>query len=163
MKCPFCGATKSGVLDSRDTDDGRSIRRRRKCASCGRRFTTYERVEEVALFVVKRDGRRQMFDRARILRGIQRACQKRPVPAARMEQAVQKIERRAHELGEREIASVWIGEQVMEALRDLDEVAYVRFASVYRSFRDAEDFAHEIERLRAALSARSSPRSGEAA
>lgn len=150
MKCPFCGANDNGVLDSRETEDGRSIRRRRKCASCSRRFTTYERVEESPIFVVKKDGRRQLFDRQRVLAGVQRACEKRPVAASRMEQVSLDIERMALELGEKEIASVWIGERVMDALREIDQVAYVRFASVYRSFRDVEEFARELERLRAA-------------
>lgn len=148
MKCPFCGDSDNGVLDSRETEDGRSIRRRRKCASCDRRFTTYERVEESPLLVVKKGGHRQLFERQRILGGIQRACEKRPVAASRMEQVALEIERMAHELGEKEIASVWIGERVMDALRDIDQVAYVRFASVYRSFRDVDEFARELDKLR---------------
>lgn len=148
MKCPFCGENDNGVLDSRETEDGQSVRRRRRCAACSRRFTTYERVEESPLFIVKRDGRRQGFERQRILAGVQRACEKRPVSTATMERIPVDIERMAHELGEREIASVWVGERVMDALRDLDEVAYVRFASVYRSFRDVEEFALELARLR---------------
>jgi transcriptional repressor NrdR len=149
MKCPFCGEKDNGVVDSRETDDARAIRRRRNCGSCERRFTTYERIEEMVLLVVKKDGRRQNFDRSKLLKGIARACEKRPVSAARIEQAVADIERAAHDLGEREIAAQWVGEQVMNVLRGLDQVAYVRFASVYRSFRDVEEFARELENLRA--------------
>lgn len=148
MKCPYCGSSDNGVSDSREAEDGLSIRRRRKCTPCGRRFTTYERVEESPLFVVKRDGRRQLFDRRRILAGLERACEKRPVAPSRLEQLCVDIERRAGELGEREVPTLWIGERVMDALRALDEVAYVRFASVYRSFRDVEEFARELVRMR---------------
>lgn len=149
MKCPFCSANNNGVLDSRETEDGQTIRRRRKCGTCERRFTTYERVEESPLFIVKRDGRRQLFDRRRILAGLQRACEKRPIASDKIEQISLDVERRAYELGEKELASVWVGEQVMAALRDLDQVAYVRFASVYRSFRDVAEFAEELHRLQA--------------
>ncbi|MBI1948061.1 MAG: transcriptional repressor NrdR [Deltaproteobacteria bacterium] len=148
MKCPFCTSVDNGVVDSRETEDGHAIRRRRSCTACSRRFTTYERVEEQALVVVKKDGSRAPFDRQKLLGGVRRACEKRPVPTARIQQLIADIERRAQELGEREIASRWIGEQVMAALRELDEVAYVRFASVYRSFRDVEEFARELEALR---------------
>lgn len=147
MKCPFCGSTDNGVVDSRETEDGHAIRRRRSC-ECGRRFTTYERVDEVALLVVKKDGSRETFDRNKLVGGLRRACEKRPVPTARIDQIGVDIEKRASELGEREISSRWFGEQVMEALRGLDEVAYVRFASVYRSFRDADEFARELALLR---------------
>lgn len=147
MKCPFCSANNNGVLDSRETEDGQTIRRRRKCGSCERRFTTYERIEESPLFIIKRDGRRQLFDRRRILAGLQRACEKRPVASDKMEQISLEVERKAYELGEKELASVWVGEQVMDALRELDQVAYVRFASVYRSFRDVAEFAEELKRL----------------
>ena len=148
MKCPFCNANDNGVVDSRETEDHGAVRRRRKCNACSRRFTTYERVEAAPLFIVKKDGRRQAFDRARVARGIERACEKRPVSTARIEQIVADIERAAHELGEREVAAQWVGEQVMTALRDTDEVAYVRFASVYRSFRDAAEFVRELETLK---------------
>lgn len=148
MKCPFCTSTDNGVVDSRETDDGRAIRRRRRCQSCERRFTTYERIEEAVLLVVKKDGRRQAFDKLKVRRGIERACEKRPVSERRIDEAVLEVERAAHELGEREIAAPWIGERVMEAVRGLDEVAYVRFASVYRSFRDVEEFARELAALR---------------
>ena len=148
MKCPFCSSVDNGVVDSRETEDGHAIRRRRSCTACSRRFTTYERVEEQPLVVVKKDGSRTAFDQQKMLAGVRRACEKRPVPTARVQQLVVDIERKALELGEREISSRWIGEQVMDALRGLDEVAYVRFASVYRSFRDVEEFARELESLR---------------
>lgn len=148
MKCPFCAAGDNGVVDSRETDDGRAIRRRRHCQSCERRFTTYERIEETVLLVVKKDGRRQAFDRAKLRRGIARACEKRPVSERRIDDAVLEVERAAHELGEREIPAPWLGERVMDVLKVLDQVAYVRFASVYRSFRDVEEFARELAALR---------------
>lgn len=148
MRCPFCSAGDNGVVDSRETDDGRAIRRRRRCLTCERRFTTYERVEEAVLLVVKKDGRRQAFDKGKIRRGIERACEKRPVSATAIDRAVSDIERSAHELGEREIAAHWFGERIMNVLRELDQVAYVRFASVYRSFRDVEEFARELDTLR---------------
>lgn len=148
MKCPFCGDSKNGVVDSRDADDQHAVRRRRTCYSCERRFTTYERVEEMPILVVKKDGRRQTFNRQKIVGGIRRACEKRPVSAEFIETAATQIERAALDLGEREIAAQWVGEQVMALLRDLDEVAYVRYASVYRSFRDVEEFARELESLR---------------
>jgi transcriptional repressor NrdR len=148
MKCPYCGSTDNGVVDSRETEDGHAIRRRRSCVACARRFTTYERVDEVALVVIKKDGTRETFDRNKLLAGIRRACEKRPVPTARIDKVGADIEKRASELGEREISSRWFGEQVMDALRELDEVAYVRFASVYRSFRDVDEFRRELEMLR---------------
>lgn len=148
MKCPFCGSSENGVVDSRETDDGRAIRRRRSCQGCSRRFTTYERVDEVQLVVIKKDGTRSTFDRQKLIAGMRRACEKRPVPVPKIERTAADIERKALELGEREISSRWIGEQVMDALKELDEVAYVRFASVYRSFRDVDEFARELERLR---------------
>lgn len=153
MRCPFCGSGDNGVVDSRETEDGRAIRRRRSCGACQRRFTTYERIEEQPLTVVKKDGSRTPFDRMKLVGGMRRACEKRPVPAARIDKVVADIERRAQELGEREISSRWFGEQVMAALRELDEVAYVRFASVYRSFRDVDEFARELETLREKKSA----------
>ncbi len=148
MKCPFCNSGDNGVVDSRETEDGRAIRRRRSCSACARRFTTYERIEEQLLTVVKKDGSRTAFDRNKLTAGMKRACEKRPVPTPRIEKVAADIERRAQELGEREISSRWFGEQVMIALRELDEVAYVRFASVYRSFRDVDEFARELEALR---------------
>ncbi|MCP4501203.1 MAG: transcriptional repressor NrdR [Deltaproteobacteria bacterium] len=154
MRCPYCASGENGVVDSRETEDGRAIRRRRNCNSCKRRFTTYERSEELQLLVVKKDNSRQSFDRARVLRGMRRACEKRPVSAASLEQSVRRIERAAHDLGEKEVAAHWVGEQVMKALRELDQVAYVRFASVYRSFRDVEEFAVELERMRRQIAER---------
>ena len=148
MKCPFCASVDNGVVDSRETEDGHAIRRRRNCTACSRRFTTYERIEEVALTVVKKDGSRTGFDRHKLIAGMVRACEKRPVPVPKIEKVALEIERRAQELGEREISSRWFGEQVMAALRELDQVAYVRFASVYRSFRDVEEFARELETLK---------------
>lgn len=148
MKCPFCASSDNGVVDSRETEDGRAIRRRRRCDGCTRRFTTYERVEEQPLAVIKKDGSRVTFDRARLKGGILRACEKRPVLSDAIEAIVADIEKRALELGERELSSRWFGEAVMEALKATDEVAYVRFASVYRSFKDAAEFARELEALR---------------
>jgi transcriptional repressor NrdR len=130
------------------TEDGRAIRRRRKCSSCTSRFTTYERIEEMPIYVVKKDMRRQLFDRQKIIKGMTRACEKRPISTGDIEKAALNIEKRAYELGEKEIAAQWVGEQIMQALRKIDEVAYVRFASVYRSFRDVDEFAKELENLR---------------
>lgn len=149
MKCPFCGSVDNGVVDSRETDDGHATRRRRNCTACTRRFTTYERVEEQPLMVIKKDGSRTPFAREKVAAGMRRACEKRPVSVEDIDRIASDIDRRAHELGEREIASRWVGEQVMTALRELDGVAYVRFASVYRSFRDVEEFQRELEALRA--------------
>ena len=148
MRCPFCAANDNGVVDSRMTEDGRAIRRRRKCNSCGSRFTTYERIEEMPIYLVKKDMRRQLFDRQKIIRGMTRACEKRPISTADIEKAALDIEKKAYELGEKEIAAQWVGEQIMKALRKIDQVAYVRFASVYRSFRDVEEFAKELENLK---------------
>ncbi len=151
MRCPYCSSSDNGVVDSRETDDRRAIRRRRRCNACDRRFTTYERAEELTLLLVKKDGRREPFRREKLIAGMRFAFQKRPVAAAKIDVAAADIEARAHDLGEREVASVWVGEQVMEALRSLDEIAYVRFASVYRSFRDVEEFARELDNLRSRL------------
>lgn len=148
MKCPFCGSNDNGVVDSRETDDGRAIRRRRNCTGCARRFTTYERLEEAPLSVVKKDGSRVPFDRQKLVAGMTRACEKRPVPSAVIDRLAIEIEKRALELGERELSSRWFGEQVMSCLKDVDEVAYVRFASVYRSFKDVDEFARELEALK---------------
>ncbi|OAT81792.1 transcriptional regulator NrdR [Desulfotomaculum copahuensis] len=147
MRCPFCSYPDSRVLDSRPADDGRSIRRRRECGGCGRRFTTYERVDELPLMVVKKDGRREVFDRHKLLTGLTRACQKRPVPMAGLEAMVDEIEQELRNRGEMEVATRDIGEMVMGRLRRLDEVAYVRFASVYREFRDVDGFLREIQSL----------------
>lgn len=145
MRCPFCAAADTRVMDSRDSAEGTIIRRRRECETCKRRFTTYERVEELNPLVVKKDGRREAFDRDKLLAGLKKACEKRPVSVEKVEQMVTEIERRLQETGEKEVPSAAIGELVMERLPLLDEVAYVRFASVYRSFRDIAEFMHELK------------------
>ncbi|MFZ5650038.1 MAG: transcriptional regulator NrdR [Bacillota bacterium] len=147
MKCPFCGNGDSRVLDSRPAEDGNSIRRRRECGGCARRFTTYERVDEIPLMVVKKDGRREPFDSKKLLSGLSKACQKRPVPMEKLTAAVGHIERDIRNTLEAEVKSREIGEKVMEILLRMDEVAYVRFASVYREFRDVRGFLGEIEKL----------------
>jgi len=147
MKCPTCGFTESKVLDSRPTEDVSCIRRRRECLSCQRRFTTYERLEEVPLMVVKKDGTRQIFDRTKVLNGILRACEKRPVSFETMEGLVREVESAVTASAENEISSTRIGEMVMEGLKGIDEVAYVRFASVYRRFQDINTFIEELELL----------------
>ncbi len=145
MKCPFCGFADTRVIDSRLGKEGNNIRRRRECSQCERRFTTFERVEEMLPLIVKKDGRRQPFDRKKIIAGIQRACEKRPVSIATIEKIVDSLERQLQESGEREIESNIIGQAVMEALHDLDQVAYVRFASVYRQFKDINEFMSELK------------------
>ena len=147
MRCPFCGVIDSKVVDSRAADEGNSIRRRRECAVCARRFTTYEVVEEIPLMVIKKDGRREMFDRGKLLGGILRACEKRPVPVKVIEIAVSKIEKDIHSSIEREVSTRQIGELVMHHLKEIDQVAYVRFASVYRQFADINNFMQELELL----------------
>ena len=147
MKCPYCGDQESKVVDSRRSDDGLSIRRRRECLACQKRFTTYETVESLPVIVVKKDGSRQAFNRDKILNGIVRACEKRPVPAASMEQAVSEIEQIIQNSLEREVSSETIGELVMERLKNLDEVSYVRFASVYRQFKDIHSFMDELNKF----------------
>lgn len=149
MKCPFCGELEDKVIDSRLSQEGGTIRRRRECVLCERRFTTYERVEEMLPLVVKKDGRRQPFDRQKILAGLQRACVKRPISAEQLEELVQDVERLLQESGEKEIPSTAIGEAILERLAPLDSVAYVRFASVYREFRDVSEFLQELPRLMA--------------
>jgi transcriptional repressor NrdR len=146
MRCPFCSAIEDKVVDTRPSDNEQVIRRRRECAACSRRFTTYERVDEILPLVIKKDGRREPFDRAKVLSGLKKACSKRPVPVEALEAAVDKIERTL-EAGEKEIPSSRIGDAVMAALRDIDEVAYVRFASVYRSFRDVNELMSELQSL----------------
>jgi transcriptional repressor NrdR len=148
MKCPFCGTLDNRVIDSRLSQGGEVTRRRRECDRCARRYTTYERVEQVVPLVIKKDGRREPFDRVKILAGLQRACEKRPVSAEVLEATVQQVEQAMVETGRREIPSQRVGEMVMDALRELDQVAYVRFASVYRSFEDVEEFVRELARLR---------------
>ena len=147
MKCPFCHETENRVIDSRLSKDGNMIRRRRECERCSRRFTTYERVEETMPFVVKKDGRREPFDRSKIVSGLKKACEKRPISMATIEAVADRIEKRLQELGETEIASPLVGEEVMKELSQLDQVAYVRFASVYREFKDIDQFMDEIKAL----------------
>lgn len=147
MKCPFCDNHDTKVIDSRPTEDGHAIRRRRGCDKCNKRFTTYEKVEESILMVVKKDGKRQAFDRSKVLNGIAKACEKRPVSLSAMEAMVDEIERQLNNRMEKEVDSDYIGELVMNELRKADEVAYVRFASVYRQFTDVNTFIKEIEKL----------------
>jgi transcriptional repressor NrdR len=147
VKCPFCAEVENKVIDSRLSNQGVVIRRRRECLGCQRRFTTYERVEEILPMVVKKDGRREAFDRQKVLEGLKLACQKRPVGAEQLEAVVDGIERRLQEMGEKEVPSSVIGEAVMRELARLDEVAYVRFASVYRSFKDLGEFMSELKEL----------------
>jgi transcriptional repressor NrdR len=147
MKCPFCAELENKVIDSRLSNQGAVIRRRRECLGCERRFTTYERVEEILPMVVKKDGRRENFDRHKVIAGIQLACQKRPVSSEQIEAIVDGIERRLQEIGEKEVPSSFVGESVMRELSRLDEVAYVRFASVYRSFKDLGEFMSELKEL----------------
>ncbi len=149
MKCPFCGELEDKVIDSRVSGEGGAIRRRRECVGCLRRFTTYERIEEVTPLVVKKDGRREPFDRQKLLAGLQRACVKRPVGAEALDQLVTDVERRLQESGEKEVPSTSIGGMVMERLHAIDDVAYVRFVSVYREFRDVTEFMNELSRLTA--------------
>ena len=147
MKCPYCGAEESKVIDSRPTEDNERIRRRRECLSCGKRFTTYETVESLPLVVVKKDGSRQSFDKDKVLRGMIRACEKRPVPMETLVKIADTVEQELQNSLERETSTEKIGELVMEHLRDVDEVSYVRFASVYRQFADVESFFNELKKL----------------
>lgn len=147
MKCPFCGHLEDKVIDSRLSKDGDIVRRRRECLKCEGRFTSYERIEEVLPLVIKKDGRREPFNRQKILRGLEKACEKRLISVEMRESLVGKIEKKLQELGEKEISSSWIGEQIMTELKEIDEVAYVRFASVYRQFRDIREFMEEIKNL----------------
>ncbi len=147
MKCPYCGDQDSKVVDSRHSEDGQSIRRRRECLSCQKRFTTYETVESLPMVVIKRDNSRQSFDRNKILNGMLRACEKRPVPMADLELAVDEIEQSIQNSLDREVSTAKIGELVMERLKPLDEVAYVRFASVYRQFKDINSFMRELNKI----------------
>ena len=147
MKCPFCSNADTKVIDSRPTEEGYAIRRRRGCDNCGKRFTTYEKVEETILMVAKKDARREVFDRNKILNGIVKACEKRPVSMTQIEGMVDDIEKTLNNLMEKEVTSDYIGELVMEQLKKVDEVAYVRFASVYRQFTDVNTFVAEIEKL----------------
>lgn len=147
MKCPFCGYTESRVIDSRPTDEYTNIRRRRECLSCQKRFTTYESVETLPIVVIKKDGRREIFDRNKIMRGLMRSCDKRPVPMAKLEALVDEIEQSLSNSLAKEVPSTRIGEFVMDGLKNLDEIAYVRFASVYRQFKDINSFMDELQQL----------------
>ena len=147
MKCPFCGTLDNKVIDSRLSQAGEVTRRRRECEGCARRYTTYERVEQAVPFVIKKDGRREAFDRVKIMAGLRRACEKRPVSSEALEALVDSIERDLVETGDKEVASSTVGARIMEGLRELDDVAYVRFASVYRSFKDIHEFMDELSEL----------------
>ncbi|MCI8499958.1 MAG: transcriptional repressor NrdR [Clostridia bacterium] len=147
MRCLFCNGTESKVIDSRSADDDTSIRRRRECTGCGRRFTTYETIEITPVLVVKSDGNRQSFDKGKIKRGIVKACEKRPVPIEKIDALADEIAKKVYNSMEQEISSKLIGEMVMDGLKELDEVAYVRYASVYRSFKDISSFMKELQRM----------------
>ena len=147
MKCPYCGYSESKVVDSRPAEEGSSIRRRRECLSCAKRFTTYETVESLPMVVIKKDGSRPSFDRRKVLNGMIRACEKRPVPFDSLERMSEEIEQTLQNSLEREISTEYIGELVMDKLRTVDEVAYVRFASVYRQFKDIDTFMRELNKL----------------
>jgi transcriptional repressor NrdR len=147
MKCPFCDNLESKVIDSRPTDEGSAIRRRRECMGCGKRFTTYEKVENIPLLVIKKDGKRQTFDSSKIMSGLLKACEKRPVAIKDLEALVQDVEKHVYNSLQQEITSEEIGQMVMERLKLLDEVAYVRFASVYRQFKDLNTFMKEVIKL----------------
>lgn len=147
MRCPYCEYYESKVVDSRPTDEGQAIRRRRECISCGKRFTTYEKIEEIPIIIVKKDGNRQSYDRNKLLNGLIKACEKRPVSMNVIERAVDDIEKTLSNSLEKEITSVQIGELVMTKLKEIDEVAYVRFASVYRQFKDVNSFMDELKTL----------------
>ena len=147
MKCCFCGHTESKVIDSRPTDEGASIRRRRECLACGKRFTTYETIETVSVMVVKKDKSREAFDREKLLKGLLRACEKRPVPVKQLENLVDEVETTVQNMLEREVTSEASGEMVMERLKKIDDIAYIRFASVYRQFRDIDSLNEEVSKL----------------
>ncbi len=147
MKCAYCGCTQSRVVDSRQNDDGTSIRRRRECENCGRRFTTYERIELVPLMIIKKDQTREAFDVEKLRSGIVKSCEKRPVSLGEIDELVREIERKLNNQPDSEITSKMVGELVMDGLKKLDEVAYVRFASVYRQFRDIQSFRDELNKL----------------
>ena len=147
MKCPYCSELENKVIDSRMTKDGNTVRRRRECLACRRRFTTYERVEQVPLVLIKKDGRRETFDRSKVLAGMQKACEKRDISINTLEQYVDELGRELQEIGEKEIPASVVGERIMAKLHELDDVAYVRFASVYREFKDINDFMSELKEL----------------
>lgn len=147
MKCPFCGEIDNKVIDSRMSKDGNVIRRRRECLVCSRRFTTYEHIEEIPITIIKKDGRREVFSREKVRLGLKRACEKRPISINVIEEFIEELERDLRETGEKEIPSRQIGERIMLKLHDVDDVAYVRFASVYREFKDVNDFVDELKSL----------------
>jgi transcriptional repressor NrdR len=147
MKCPFCNHLQDKVVDSRESREGEAIRRRRECADCGRRFTTYERIDEVPYMVIKKDGRREKFDRQKVANGLIKACEKRPVGMPKLSQIVDRVENKVSDSPDREISTAEIGEFLMESLRELDKIAYVRFASVYRDFQDEQAFFNELKAL----------------
>ena len=157
MKCPFCGGSDDRVVDSRESREGEVIRRRRECESCGRRFTSYETIEEIPYMVVKKDGRRETFDRKKLRAGLVKACEKRPISPAQLDAIVDEIETRLHDTEEREVGTTDIGARVMDRLRELDKVAYVRFASVYRKFEDVDEFLSELKTLLGRADAKASP------
>lgn len=150
MRCPYCGEENTRVIDSRPSEDS-SIRRRRVCESCDRRFTTYERIEAFPMMVIKKDNTREVFDRTKIEKGILLACHKRPISTKQIQEMINEIEKEVYDLGEKEVQSTIVGEKIMKKLKVLDEVAYVRFASVYREFKDVKTFARELENLQRAL------------
>jgi transcriptional repressor NrdR len=147
MKCPFCGNLEDKVIDSRTSREGNAIRRRRECLKCSKRFTSYERVEDIIPMVVKKDGRREPFEREKVLTGLKKACEKRPIGMDTLESVTDSIEKKLIGLNVKEIQSTWVGEEVMSSLRDLDKVAYVRFASVYRQFKDINELMNEVKNL----------------
>jgi transcriptional repressor NrdR len=147
MKCPFCNHIEDKVVDSRESREGDAIRRRRQCLGCERRFTTYERIDEVPYMVIKKDGRREKFDRQKVLAGLLKACEKRPVSMGRLAELVDQVEAKVTDSADREISTIEIGEMLMDTLRDLDKIAYVRFASVYRDFQDEQAFFNELKNL----------------
>ena len=147
MRCPFCGFLEDKVVDSRESKDGDSIRRRRECLECGRRFTSYERIDEIPYMVVKKDGRRETFDRNKIMAGLLRACEKRPISASQLETIVDNVEKQVQDTSDRELSTSDIGKIIMKSLKSLDKVAYVRFASVYLEFEDVSEFMNELKYL----------------
>lgn len=147
MKCPFCGNLEDKVIDSRSTKDGDAVRRRRECLKCGKRFTSYEHVENIIPMVIKKDGRRESFDRTKILSGLKKACEKRPISVNSLEGIADSIEKTLTGMGVKEIPSTWIGEEIMACLKEMDKVAYVRFASVYRQFKDINELLDEVKNL----------------
>ena len=147
MRCPFCNHLEDKVVDSRESKEGEAIRRRRECLACQRRYTTYERIDEVPYMVIKKDGRREKFDRQKVLTGLLKACEKRPVSMGRLAEIVNQVESKVSDSPDREISTTEIGEFIMDSLRDLDKIAYVRFASVYRDFQDEQAFFNELKNL----------------